>query len=163
MALTTGLKIAKAIGAAWGLLDVFPNRTQLINHLVGEGLGFNRAKMFKVIGNIWERGHAPEIDLAKYRFDVVPKELMAELDWTREERFGIKGTAIYRDKFGNLERHDTVFWTDNMGSGLEYEEMWEENELRNSRYPHLQLLEFNLDQVWHKKGADYGHPMLQEI
>jgi len=163
MALPTGVIIAKAINAAWGLIDVFPNKTQLINHLVGQGMGFNRSKMFKVIGNVWERGNAPEIDLAQYRFDVIPKELMAELSWTRSEKFGIKGTAIYIDKFGNPERHTTVFWTDNMGSGLEYEEMWEENEGRKERYPHLQLQEFVVDQVWHKKGEDYGHPMLQEL
>ena len=163
MALSTGLRIAKAVGAAWGLVDAFPNKTKLINHLVGQGLGFNRSKMFKVIGNIYERGNAPEIDPAKYRFDVIPKELMAEMDWTRSDRFGIKGTAIYLDKFGNLERHDTVFWTDNMASGLEYEEEWAESESRKKRYPHLQLVEFNVDQVWHKKGADYGHPMLQEL
>lgn len=163
MGLSTGARIVKAINTAWALFDQFPNRTQLIDYLKAEGMGFNRSHMFKVIGNVWERAHAPEIDLAQYRFDVIPKELMAELDWTRSERFGIKGTAIYLDKFGNPERHETVFWTDSMGSGLEYEEMWEQEEQEKKRYPHLQLVEFIVEQVWHKKNADYGHPMFQEI
>ena len=158
-----GLRVAQAVQAAWTLAEEFTTKTQLINHLQAEGLGFRRQNMFKVIGNIWERANKPMLDPEAFRFDRVPKELMAELDWTRADKFGIMGDAIYLDKFGNEELHRIVFWSDSYAQGFEYEEEWAASEAGKDRYPGLLFESFDIKQVWHKKGSDYGHPLVHEI
>lgn len=163
MALTTGQRIAAAVQDAWALVDEFSNRTQLINHIRDIGHGFNRQKMFDIIGNIWERSHAPIADPGQFRYDLVPKDFMAELKWNRDETFGVMGYATYEDELGNPVLKRTVFWTDNYAKGLEYEEEWGMQVAEENRYPGLRYLGFDVQQVWHKKGADYGHPMLQEL
>lgn len=163
MAKPFGLRIATAVQEAWATWQDFPNRTGLINSLVDKGLGFRRQRMFEVIGNVWEKANAPVLDPDTFRFDRVPSEFMAELQWDREDRFGIIGDAIYEDQSGNLERHRTMFYTDSYAEGLEYEQEWGEKVAAENRYPALEYIGFEIGQVWHKKGADYGHPMLQEL
>lgn len=163
MALTTGQRIAAAVQDAWALIDEFDNRTQLINHIRDLGHGFRESRMFEIIGNIWERAHAPILEGEAYRFDRVPTEYMAEMVWNRDEKFGIVGYATYRDEAGELSTRRTVFWTDNYAEGLEYEEEWGMQVAEQNSYPGLDYMGFEIEQVWHKKGENYGHPMLQEI
>ena len=163
MPLTGGALRAASAQAAWGIADSFTSKSALIGHLQDIGLGFRYQDMLHIIGNVFERATAPILDPDQFRFDRVPTEYMAQLEWRRDEQFGIMGDAIYLDEFGNEERHRTVFWTDSYAAGQEYEEEWGAQVAEENRYPGLDYVGFELAQVWHKKGEAYGHPFLSEL